>query len=122
MGFTYVKVTVINPVNALESDVELLVDTGAVLTAVPRKILESLGIKPIGERKLRVFGGQVLERGVGAALIRYSEVQAGVTIVFAEEEDTPVLGATALEALGFQVDPVTKRLKPVELLMISNPA
>ena len=118
MGFTYVKVTVINPVSALESDVKLLVDTGAVLTAVPKEILESLGIKPIGKRKLRVFGGQVIERDVGAALIKYSEVQAGVTIVFAEGEDTPVLGATALEALGFQVDPVTKQLKPVELLMI----
>lgn len=118
MGFTYVKVTIINPVSASESDVKLLVDTGAVLTAVPKEILESLGVKPIGKRKLRVFGGQVIERDVGAALIKYSEAQAGVTVVFAEGEDTPVLGATALEALGFQVDPITKQLKPVELLMI----
>ncbi|MFQ6081616.1 MAG: hypothetical protein ACE5OW_08120 [Candidatus Bathyarchaeia archaeon] len=57
---------------------------------------------------------------MGAALIKYGEVQVGVTIVFAEGEDTPVLGATALEALGFQVDPVTKQLKPVELLMIGS--
>ena len=118
MGVTYVKVTVINPISALESDVELLVDTGAVLTAIPKEILESLAIKPIGKRKLRVFGGQIIERDVGVALIKYREVQAGVTIVFADGKDTPVLGATALETLGFQVDPVTKQLKPVELLMI----
>lgn len=118
MGFTYVKVTVTNPVSALKSDVELLVDTGALLTAVSRKILESLEIKPIGKRKLRVYGGQVIERSVGAALIKYGETLAGATVVFAEEGDTAVLGATTLEALGYQVDPVTKQLKPTELLMI----
>jgi len=118
IGFTQVKVTIINPVSALESSVGLLVDTGALLTSVPRKILESLKIKPIGKRRLRVYGGQVIEREVAAALIRYGNVQAGVTILFAEEKDKPVLGATALEALGYQVDPVTKQLKPVELLMI----
>jgi hypothetical protein len=35
--------------------------------------------------------------------------------VFGEPDDTPVLGATALETLGYQVDPVSKRLKPTEL-------
>ncbi|GAI21288.1 unnamed protein product, partial [marine sediment metagenome] len=35
-----------------------------------------------------------------------------------EKEDLPILGVTALESLGYQIDPVTKKLKPVELLMI----
>jgi len=118
MGFTKTVVTIINPVSALETNVELLVDTGAMLTSVPRKILESLEVKPIGKRKLRVYGGQIIEREAGVALVKYGNVQAGVTVLFAEEEDTPVLGATALEALGYQVDPTTKQLKPVELLMI----
>jgi predicted aspartyl protease len=55
---------------------------------------------------------------VGAVIIKYKEAMAGVTVIFAEEKDTPVLGATALEALGYQVDPTTKQLKPVELLMV----
>jgi hypothetical protein len=41
-----------------------------------------------------------------------------VPIVFGEPEDIPVLGATALESLGYQIDPVSKKLKPVELLMV----
>jgi len=118
MGFTNVKVAVINPVTALERDVELLVDTGAVLSSVPRKVLEALGIKPIGRRRLRVYGGQVIEREAAVVVIRYEKVRAGATVLFAEEEDTPVLGATALEALGYQVDPTTRQLKPTELLMI----
>jgi predicted aspartyl protease len=118
MGFIYVEVTVINATTASKQDVELLVDTRALLTAIPRKILVSLDITPIGKRTLRLFGGQIVEREVGAVIIKYKEAMAGVTVIFAEEEDTPVLGATALEALGYQVDPTTKQLKPVELLMV----
>jgi predicted aspartyl protease len=118
MSLTYVKVTVINPATALESEAELLVDPEASLTAVPRKILTWLGIKPIGKRTLRLHSGQIAEREVGAALIKYHGTVAGVTVIFAEENDTPVLGATALEALGYQLDPTTKQLKPVELLAI----
>ena len=33
-------------------------------------------------------------------------------VFFGAAKDTPVLGATALEALGYQVDPVSKELKP----------
>ena len=119
VGFTYVKVSLLNPAYlGLKREVELLVDIGAVLTAVPRKKLEELQIKPVGRRRLRVFGGQFVERDIGATLINYAEAYAGITVIFAEEGDTPVLGATALEALGYQVDPVTKQLKPSELLMI----
>jgi len=119
MGFTYVKVNLSNPVCIEKKrEVELLVDTGAVLTAVPRKILEELEIKPVGKRTLRSFGGQTLEREIGATIINYDKAYAGITVIFAEERDTPVLGATALEALGYQVDPVTKQLKPTELLML----
>jgi len=118
MGFTYVKVNLSNPARMEKKrEVELLVDTGAILTAVPRKILEELQITPVGRRTLRVRG-QIVEREIGATLINYAQAYAGITVVFAERNDTPVLGATALEALGYQVDPVTKQLKPTELLMI----
>jgi predicted aspartyl protease len=50
--------------------------------------------------------------------VEYGERRAIVPIVFGESEDMPVLGATTLESLGYQVDPVSKRLKPTELLMM----
>jgi predicted aspartyl protease len=85
MGFTHVEVTVINAATASKQDVELLVDNGALLTAVPRKILESLRITPIGKRTLRLFGGQIVEREIGAAIIKYKEAMAGITVIFAEK-------------------------------------
>ena len=43
---------------------------------------------------------------------------AGVTVVFGEQDDPPILGVTALESLGFQVGPVSGELKPSEMLLL----
>jgi len=43
-----------------------VVDTGAVYTVIRRDILESLGLKPLGRRRFKAFGGYV-ERDVGEA-------------------------------------------------------
>ncbi|MEM3666553.1 MAG: hypothetical protein QW222_05665 [Candidatus Bathyarchaeia archaeon] len=119
MGFTYVKVKVANPVALTRSgDVDLLVDGGAIFTSIPSEVLKSLGLKPVDREKLRVYGGAVVEREIGWALIEYSGKRRVVPVIFGEKEDTPILGATGLESLGFQVDPVTKKSKPTKFLMI----
>ena len=99
-------------------DVELMVDSEALFTSIPRPVLEKLGLKPVARHRLRVFSGEVIERDVGGAVVEYEGRRAIVSVVFGEPGDVAVLGVTALEALGYQLDPVTKRLKPVEFLMI----
>jgi predicted aspartyl protease len=118
MGFTYIKIRVYSVDLTRWEDVEVLMDSGALFTSIPRSILEGLGLKPIARQKLRVYGGGVIERDVGGAAVEYGERRAIVPIVFGEPKDIPVLGATALESLGYQVDPISKMLKPIELLMI----
>jgi predicted aspartyl protease len=118
MGFTYIRVRVYSIDLAGREEVEVLVDSGALFTSIPRYILERLGLKPVTRQRLRVYGGGVVERDVGGGVVEYGGRRAVVPIVFGEPEDIPVLGATALESLGYQVDPVSKELKPVELLMI----
>ena len=119
MGFTYVKVQVANPLAlSIVDEVDLLVDSGAIFTSIPRSTLEKLQLKPIDREKLKVYGGAIVERDLGWAMIEYGGKRRVVPVIFGEPEDTPILGAISLESLGFQVDPVTKKLKPVELLMI----
>ncbi len=63
MGYTYAKVTLSDPSQAgKKREVELLVDTGAILTAVPRSLLMDLGVKPVGSRKLRTYSEETIER------------------------------------------------------------
>ena len=51
--------------------VELLVDSGALFTAIPRTLLEGLGLRPVARRKLRGFGGGIIERDMGVAVVEY---------------------------------------------------
>jgi len=44
-----------------------------------------------------------------------------ITVIFGETDDTTVLGVTALESFGLEVDPVRGTLKEAELLIANIP-
>ena len=117
MRFVHANVGISNPPD-LESteEVRVLVDTGATLSVFPASLLEKMGIQRIGERRFRGFGG-VETRDVGNTIMHYGDEVAGVTVVFGEESDPAIMGVTALETLGFHVDPVDGELHRVEMLI-----
>lgn len=116
MGFIHVDVEVANPGNPdLRESVRVLVDTGAMLSVLPSSILDRLDIRRLQRRRFVGFGG-VVARDVGTAEMTYRGVEAGVTVIFGAEEDPPVMGVTALEVLGFEVDPVNGVLKQLDMI------
>ncbi|MCU7788082.1 aspartyl protease [Pyrobaculum sp. 3827-6] len=118
MGFIKVKVGVFNPA-APEHVVEVegVVDTGAIYTVVRRDVLESLGVKPLRRRRFKAFGGYV-ERDVGEVGLVLMGERRVVPVIFGEAEDVIVVGMTALEIFGLEVDPVRGTLKEAELLLL----
>jgi clan AA aspartic protease len=121
MGFTTIEVEIHNPeVPDRYCNVKLLADTGAMYSIVPRQILDSLGIKPRWRRKFSLANGQKIEREISGALYKYEEYGGHAPVIFGDERDQPILGVTALEAMGLQVDPVSHQLKPIELLLGYN--
>ena len=118
IGFIRVDVEVSNPANLdVRETVRMLVDTGAMFSVLPSGLLNRLGVHPIQRRRFRGFGS-VLTRDIGNAVMRYDDCAAGVTVIFGEEDDPPVMGVTSLESLGFEVDPVGEKLNRVELLLL----
>ena len=118
MGFVKVKFRIYNPADRSKFvDVEGVVDTGAIYTVISRSYLESIDLKPVEKRVFRVFGGEV-EREIGIAEIELMGRRGGITIIFGEEKDISILGVTALEALGLEVDPIKNTLKESQLLML----
>ncbi len=94
---------------------DAVVDTGSVLTWVPRKALEDIGLKPEKTRVFTSITGERIERGVSPALCQADgEKPAGCDVVFGQPGDKTVLGATALETLGLDVDLGTLKLKRKE--------
>lgn len=99
-------------------EVSLLVDTGATLSWVPRGVLQKLGAAPFSRVAFSLADGRELERDVTGVLLAIDGKKAAVTVAFAEPGDEAVLGATALESLGFVVDPVAKKLLPRKLFAL----
>jgi aspartyl protease family protein len=62
--------------------------------------------------------GEEMERGVGVAEVELMG-RRGHDVMFGEEKDVAILGVTALEVLGLEVDPIKNWLKEAQLLMLS---
>ncbi len=117
MGTFSVTVRVMGLGKPTESrEVEALVDTGATLTFLPAEILRELGVTPIRRKEFETVEGTVITRSIGAALVQVDGEQEVTPVVFGEPGDAPVLGAVTLEALGYAVDPIRKRLVPQRFL------
>jgi hypothetical protein len=52
---------------------------------------------------------------MGSADVIYKRRRGAATIIFGEKGDLPLLGATALEALGLILDPLRRKSRSVAL-------
>ena len=98
-------------------ELEAIVDTGAIYSVVRRDVLEQLGVKPVERRRFRAFGGYV-ERDIGEVGMVLMGRRRVVPVIFGEDGDPAVVGVTALEIFGFEVDVVRGTLKEAELLLL----
>ena len=94
-------------------DVEVMVDTGAITTVVPRHILEGLGIEPTKRETFEYAGGEQVQLDMAEARARVDGRETVTWVIFGEEGASPLLGAYTLEGVFLGVDPYNQRLIPV---------
>jgi predicted aspartyl protease len=90
----------------------VLVDTGAEATWLPREALDSLGVVPEGREQYQMADGRVLERELGFVIVHVAGKRTSDDVVFAEPGDLSLLGARSLQGLNLRVDARAKRLVP----------
>ena len=95
--------------------IELLIDSGAICSVVPARVLERLGIKPLADQEFRLADGSKNTRRKGIALFRYGERVGGADVIFGEDEDSQLLGAFTLGALGLSLDPLQWELRELPM-------
>ena len=102
---------------------EFLIDTGAVDSLVPRQHLESIGLVPEGQRVYGLADGSELRFDIAVARIGFMGEVVGGTVIFGPENAEPLLGVTALESVGVEVDPhnATPNKLPARRLRGSRP-
>src|ERR1041385_5496338 len=118
MGLTYVDGTV----RALRSRkrevrVRFLVDSGAIYSVLKRKQWRALGLKPIRTLDFVLADGTTLTRRVSECVFQLNGLAATSPVVLGETEDEALLGAVTLETLGLMLNPLTRRLQPMRMLL-----
>jgi clan AA aspartic protease len=114
MGVFTVEIQIGDPQAKSFEPVEALVDTGATNTALPSSLLARLGVEPTSKAWYRIADGSRLELEVGRTWVKVNGHQEFTQVAFGPDNARPVLGAITLEEMGLSVDPVARRLVPVD--------
>ncbi len=106
VGATYITVAIRNPSEPERVwEGEFLIDTGAVDSLAPRQHLESIGVIPKAQRIYGLADGQDLIMDIAGADIEFLGESTYGTVIFGSENVEPLLGVTALESVGVEIDP-----------------
>ena len=116
MGHIIVKVKVGPPSRERLIEVEVLVDTGATLTVIPRKVSNEVGLEMVGKTIVETGAGK-LELDRSRAWIEIEGRGDIIPVLVSDIIDKLLIGVTTLEILGLQVDPITGKLKEWTLLL-----
>ncbi len=111
MGHIEVEATIYSLDGKKMVKTRALVDTGAMLTAIPKEVADNLGIEPSGEKiRLQTAKG-VDELGLAHVIIEIMGRKRILPVLISGSIDRVLIGVTTLEAMQLRVNPVTEKLE-----------
>jgi clan AA aspartic protease len=97
--------------------VRFLVDTGAIFTVLPETVWRAIGLKAERVAEFTLADGTAIRRDVSECRIQVEGRAATSPVVLGGPADAPLLGAVTLETLGLMVNPLTRELLPMRLML-----
>ena len=92
MGTVKVTIAVGDPQGRRFEDLEVTVDTGSTYTAVPREMLQRLGVTVERSLPSETADGRILPVDVGETTIRLEGLEFHTPVIFAEAGEPSLLG------------------------------
>lgn len=116
MGITYVEGVVRGP-SELEAPVRFLVDSGATYTLLPHDTWRAIGLTPKRTLTFSLADGTPVERRVSECHLALEHGEAHTPVVLGEPGDEALLGIVTLEILGLVLNPFSRTLHPMRMLL-----
>ena len=116
MGIITVTIQVADLQGHQLEELDIVVDTGSTYTAVPRAMLERLGVPIQRSMPSQTADGRIVPVDIGQTIVRLEGFEFYTPVIFAAENEPSLLGVVTLEEAGLAVDPVNGRLIPTHLL------
>ena len=119
MGTVFIAIEIAHPSDSSKSVIldHVVVDTGATLASVPRSLADELGLPVFTRRVVRTIENRI-EMDIAYAMLTIAGERTLQEVYVSDTYDEPLVGVIPLESLGLAVDPLNKRLVPVELLLL----
>ena len=120
VGMTYID----GKVSRLEGrsrpiDVRFIVDSGAVYSVLPEEMWKRLGLRGKRTGYFELADGTEISRPVSECLFEIADVSSTSPVVLGGPRDAPLLGMVTLETLGLMLNPLTRELLPMRLMLAS---
>jgi clan AA aspartic protease len=97
--------------------VRFLVDSGATYTLLPHGVWQQIGLTPKRKAGFSLADGTVLERAVSECHITLPQGEAQTPVILGSPGDEALLGVVTLEILGLVLNPFTRELQPMRMLL-----
>jgi len=121
MGLTYIDGVVRVPGRKQRGrKIRFLVDSGAVYSVLRKGDWRALGLKPERELEFVLADGSAMTRGVSECTFELAGSRATSPVVLGETEDEALLGAVTLETLGLMLNPLSRTLQPMRMVLAKH--
>jgi predicted aspartyl protease len=101
-------------------DQRFLIDSGAIYSVLPEPTWRALGLTPEREVEFTLADGTPIRRGVSECRFEIREHGATSPVVLGEASDGALLGAVTLETLGLMLNPLTREILPMQMVLARN--
>jgi len=115
MGLVWVEGTVSGPTG--RANVQFLVDSGATYTLLPHENWRAIGIEPKRSVSFTLADATVIERQVSECHIVLPQGEGHTPVILGEPGDEALLGVVTLEILGLVLNPFTRMLQPMRMML-----
>jgi predicted aspartyl protease len=116
VGVTYVEGMVTGP-NGRTASVTFLVDSGASYTLLAERDWRAIELTPTRSVEFVLADGTRISRDVSECRLAIPQGVASTPVILGEPGDEPLLGVVTLEILGLVLNPFTRTLQPMRMML-----
>ncbi len=116
VGVTFIEGTV-RGADARQATVRFLVDSGATYTLLPQDVWRQLGLVPRRRLTFSLADGTTVERDGSECYIILPQGEGHTPVILGEPGDVALLGVVTLEILGLILNPFTRELQPMRMML-----
>ena len=116
MGVVFLDATVTGSAGKQES-VRFLVDGGVMYTLLPRRVWHAIGLRATDSAELVLEDGTQVKRELSECQIVLAQGSRHTPVMLGTETDEAVLGRVTLSEFGLMLNPFTRRLERMRLML-----